>query len=670
MRVFIFLLLIPFISFAGTFYVTTSGSVSNGGTNDTTDSWTLATAFAQASAGDTVYVKAGNYGALYDLAFANSGTAANPIVFIGYKTTINDITATTSATFNYTDFLANSNLLDSTEMPYLQGTRTNSTSVAGSIAINVNKAYVEIHNFMFTYYDYGVYVSSNNVTVDNIVAAWMGNFNPNDSYNPYAPSGSTAPEPDLPAGGTTSLSANFTGQGGWFAGTTGCTLKNSAVFNGGARGFVIVGGLSNLFENIQIVSDQNVNPTDYYLLLYGTDYNTLRGIDIQRNGNLTHRGHGLGLKCGSSYNIMEDITIYNTAVEVNGGNTYNTFDNIVVQGANEPTWGGYKGGIKFDSGSNYNTVKNSKVLDAEGIIFLNSSEGDCNGNVAAPIVGNIFVNVVVANAIVDNAAPIAFHWNSQSFRLTGNVSGTKFYNCTFDGSPYLYRVDRQNSTTEFINCSFSNFTSGLRSSRFTTNTGLSIGATYTNCNFSSANFTTPTGTNIRTDATGYTDASADDYSLTAGSGLIGDGVTTIYNFDINGNTRDTSFDVGAYEYGSVPTSDVTPPVISGVATSNVTSSSFTVGWDIDEASTGTLRYGLTSSYTDSIVNTNFLSAHSITIQGLTESTTYHYSVRSVDPSGNDSVTSDATQATIASTVPVIGTINDYRAFFLKWFKFF
>lgn len=54
---------------------------------------TLTYAFANAVAGRQHYVKAGNYGAI-ELVSSSSGTALNPIKFIGYTTTPGDIIAT------------------------------------------------------------------------------------------------------------------------------------------------------------------------------------------------------------------------------------------------------------------------------------------------------------------------------------------------------------------------------------------------------------------------------------------------------------------------------------------------------------------------------------------------------------------------------------------------
>ncbi|HZJ28081.1 MAG TPA: DUF4082 domain-containing protein [Acidimicrobiia bacterium] len=94
------------------------------------------------------------------------------------------------------------------------------------------------------------------------------------------------------------------------------------------------------------------------------------------------------------------------------------------------------------------------------------------------------------------------------------------------------------------------------------------------------------------------------------------------------------------------TPDSTPPVISGVAASNVTGSGATIGWSTDEAATSQVDYGLTSSYGSSTaLDPTLVTSHAQALGGLASSTTYHYRVRSTDATGNTALGADATFVT-------------------------
>ena len=74
------------------YYISTTGSNSYSGLSQT-NAWRTITYAASTSspvtAGDTIYVKAGNYGQEY-VNFDKSGAAGKPIVFLGYQTTPGD----------------------------------------------------------------------------------------------------------------------------------------------------------------------------------------------------------------------------------------------------------------------------------------------------------------------------------------------------------------------------------------------------------------------------------------------------------------------------------------------------------------------------------------------------------------------------------------------------
>ncbi len=98
--------------------------------------------------------------------------------------------------------------------------------------------------------------------------------------------------------------------------------------------------------------------------------------------------------------------------------------------------------------------------------------------------------------------------------------------------------------------------------------------------------------------------------------------------------------------------DVTPPVISNVASSGVTSNSATITWTTNEASTSVVNYGLTTGYGSSSSNASLVTSHSITLSGLSMNTLYHYSVTSVDASSNSASSGDFTFTTANTLAPI------------------
>jgi hypothetical protein len=87
--------------------------------------------------------------------------------------------------------------------------------------------------------------------------------------------------------------------------------------------------------------------------------------------------------------------------------------------------------------------------------------------------------------------------------------------------------------------------------------------------------------------------------------------------------------------------DTIPPVVSGIATTDVTTTSVTITWTTSEPATSQVEYGTTTDYgltcpLDSILVTS----HHITLSGLDPDTEYHFRVISVDSSGNEATSDD------------------------------
>ena len=91
-----------------------------------------------------------------------------------------------------------------------------------------------------------------------------------------------------------------------------------------------------------------------------------------------------------------------------------------------------------------------------------------------------------------------------------------------------------------------------------------------------------------------------------------------------------------------------PPVISTIIVSAISHSSATITWTTDKVADSQVAYGLTATYgTLSPLQAALVTTHSIVLNGLAASTTYHFQVRSRNAQG-----------IMAGSVDVIVTLPD------------
>ncbi len=138
--------------------------------------------------------------------------------------------------------------------------------------------------------------------------------------------------------------------------------------------------------------------------------------------------------------------------------------------------------------------------------------------------------------------------------------------------------------------------------------------------------------------------------------------STIYRYrvraiDAAGNLSTYS---GASNATTLAPPDTTPPTISNIILSAITSSGATISWTTNEAADTQVEYGLTTAYgSNSALNSTLVtSPHSATISGLAPGTSYHYRVKSRDAAGNLSTSLDNVFTTTAgpdTTAPSIPT---------------
>lgn len=95
--------------------------------------------------------------------------------------------------------------------------------------------------------------------------------------------------------------------------------------------------------------------------------------------------------------------------------------------------------------------------------------------------------------------------------------------------------------------------------------------------------------------------------------------------------------------------DVTPPVISSLSTSDVSSSSFKVTWTTDESSNSEVEYGTSQDYGSLITDNAMTTSHSVTVSGLSSNTKYYFYVKSSDSNGNRAESDNQTVTTSSSS---------------------
>ncbi|MFA6004680.1 MAG: right-handed parallel beta-helix repeat-containing protein, partial [Elusimicrobiota bacterium] len=143
-----------------------------------------------------------------------------------------------------------------------------------------------------------------------------------------------------------------------------------------------------------------------------------------------------------------------------------------------------------------------------------------------------------------------------------------------------------------------------------------------------------------------------------------------YNYYANPYNKTSQFMVGiggAYNYYSLAQwqaamgqdahssatdpspSDTTPPSISVVAATSISSGSAVISWSTNEAADTQVEFGPTTAYgQQSAWAAAMIVSHSVGISGLSASTLYHYRVRSRDAAGNLAISGDSSFTTSAA----------------------
>lgn len=113
---------------------------------------------------------------------------------------------------------------------------------------------------------------------------------------------------------------------------------------------------------------------------------------------------------------------------------------------------------------------------------------------------------------------------------------------------------------------------------------------------------------------------------------------------------------GPHEFTTEVAPDTTPPqIVLGPSVTGIDDSKATVRWVTNEVATSIVEYGLDENYGEVKSDPSYVTEHIITLRGLEPETTYHYMVRSADPSGNENFSEDDTFTTQEDMYPPVIT---------------
>jgi hypothetical protein len=189
-----------------------------------------------------------------------------------------------------------------------------------------------------------------------------------------------------------------------------------------------------------------------------------------------------------------------------------------------------------------------------------------------------------------------------------------------------------------------------------------------------ADVTAPTISDVGVGSPGQTSATVNwttnepadsqvEYGLTASYGsstTLSETLTTSHSQDLSGLTAGTLYHYrvkssdtaenpatsGDYTFTTAAVPDTTPPTISAVTATSITTAGATITWTTNESSDSQIEYGTTTGYgSQTTINASLVTSHSQALSGLVSSTLYHYRVKSKDSSNNPANSSDYTFTT-------------------------
>ncbi len=482
------------------YYVSTTGDDTNSGLSEA-DAWkTIGYAVSSSSpvtAGDTVYIKAGDYG--YDDIFIDKNYSENDarISFIGYQNVPGDIS---SFDFTYGDNV------DSTLMPLINpGDRNTGEGINLSDIYSITIKNIQIANSLSGINVWNTTPINSNHIFENIFLQNIG-----WEYS-------------------TAIAMKEANNN---------NIKNCLIVNATGAGMDIWGD-NNHIENCkvysnesQLISDGTYTSMDYYIVIKGNN-NLIENCYGERDGDLEDVGHGFEIKESGQNNLFVNCTVKNMiagcfSVRWSGVQN-NEFKNCVALGgvSNDVS------AFMIREGASNNTF-NSCISDScqAGIRFILAGEDQdyCGNN-------NSFNNCVIRNA------KWAIDLNSYYYN-SAPANDNIIANCVIDNAEYLFNCERPNTGNKLVNCIITNINNLAEGDN-------TVNFEYMYSDFFNNGFLTPSGENNISDDPLFVNAGDGDYHLQKNSPCIDSGTSEYApSVDFEGVNRPqgNGFDMGIYEY--------------------------------------------------------------------------------------------------------------------------
>ncbi len=476
---------------AADYYISTSGNNDNDGLSEESPWRTISYSTNKVLPGDTVYVKAGDYGS-EQVVMSVDGTVDKPIVFEGYTTVPGDNPDTGWA------YPANI-VFDPTLMPLLDGgDRTEGTGITLH-----SRQYVVVKNFQIQNYAIGLYAwGAEYLRVENIIT--MHNGDRNDSY-----SGKGIVFDSL---------ANHN------------TIRGCIVYNAAAEGISVTGD-DNTIDKCKVYCDDNStehSAMDYYIFV-GGNVNTITNSYAERVGDPDHVGHGIGFKGDCLNNFVSNSTAKNFSGAFyvrHRGCRNNLFWQCLALESSI--------GLLVRDGASHNIFRNCRVTGGtNATAFFDTGEDD-----GTQWAGS---DTTFENCIFEHATyMIRFH----DYDRNSDTYNNSFINCIFNDGEYLFGVDRDNHDNTMVNSVVTNV-QNYKTGTFDLNFSFSHSLFWEN------GFMTPAGDNMLEKNHLFSNLALNDYHLTVQSPCIDAGnlaYTPTVDFDNVGRPQGAGVDIGPYEF--------------------------------------------------------------------------------------------------------------------------
>jgi len=139
----------------------------------------------------------------------------------------------------------------------------------------------------------------------------------------------------------------------------------------------------------------------------------------------------------------------------------------------------------------------------------------------------------------------------------------------------------------------------------------------------------------------------DPSMVTSHNIVIGVAPSTTYYYRVLSRDASGNLSVSqSFTFTSAQQIDLTPPSISNIQITNITSSSATISWMTDEASTSQIEFGFNTSYGNkTAIDSGLVTVHSVELTGLYSYATYDLRVRSMDAGYNEALSGNHTFTT-------------------------